>query len=424
MISLSKRFLVRSRQATCCLLAVGMLMSLAPAMAQLPGELSGQWYHPEQSGHGISVVIPGNSRAVAIWHAYDLDGNPLTLYLDGRIEGREIIGSVFAPSGMRFSLFDPAELVLPIWGEARIRFNSCDEAEFSWNTDWPVYPDGELTLRRLASVQGTECELPRANQWVQGHYSGTIQFSPRVSGRMSGIVDSLGQLWAIETTRIRWTGEEHFQHRLGLLGETSQSAEGDAPEAKPILLRALNQQDMLGRGSFGRGLAQPVDGSSGLETQVSQYREDPAGFSFAWTSINELGSRFYDIELAAAAEGSAESLVAPISEQGLAGQYRALDWDSGDDPRPSETIRFEVTDSGEGCLIIQQDESGHDCRYRVRFDFSESDSGIMPVYLSETNFPLRPGIRGRAWMTRRGGSDHLHIMARGYGKSFGFVVTR
>lgn len=99
------------------------------ATAGLPGSMSGTWYNPAQSGHGLSLDVLAADRAVAIWHVFDADGQPVTLYIDGHLDGRLLTGPAYAPVGMRFGSFDPAELQLPVWGQVAIDFSSCDQAQ-------------------------------------------------------------------------------------------------------------------------------------------------------------------------------------------------------------------------------------------------------------------------------------------------------
>ena len=39
-------------------------------------DLSGSWYNPAQSGHGLMVEILDNQRVVLAWYTYDASGNP------------------------------------------------------------------------------------------------------------------------------------------------------------------------------------------------------------------------------------------------------------------------------------------------------------------------------------------------------------
>src|SRR5690606_21679948 len=155
-----------------------VLLCAAPcAHAYLPGSLSGPFYNPEQSGHGITVTVVNDQTAVAIWHVFDPDGKPLTLYIEGSIEGRRIVGNAYAPQGMRFGEFDRDDIELPLWGSIEIAFDDCRNATLSWDAVDASYADGEMPIRRLASLKGIQCDLPPRNDLAPGIYEATVPSS-------------------------------------------------------------------------------------------------------------------------------------------------------------------------------------------------------------------------------------------------------
>ncbi len=129
------------------------------ASAQLPPGISGAWYNPQQSGHGLSIEILDDKRALAFWYVYDPQGNPVHLYLDGRIEGRRIEATAYAPRGMRFGSFRREDLELPVWGEVALDFSSCDKALLQWDSDRPEYGSGSSEVQRLTRISGLDCEF-------------------------------------------------------------------------------------------------------------------------------------------------------------------------------------------------------------------------------------------------------------------------
>lgn len=169
------------------------------AHAGLPATLAGAWYNPAQSGHGISVEFVGSSRAIVVWHVYDPAGRPLTLYLDGRVNGRSVSGPVYAPEGMRFGSFDSAAVQLPIWGSASVVFSHCDQAELLWQGNDPAYGTGQITLVPQVPKTG-ECALPPPNALPSGLISGVTEPLPGQgpATRLHGLVDGEGRLWGIQ----------------------------------------------------------------------------------------------------------------------------------------------------------------------------------------------------------------------------------
>jgi hypothetical protein len=188
------------------LLALALYATASLAQAGLPDSLSGAWYNPAQSGHGISVEFVGSSRAIVIWHVYNTEGRPLTLYLDGQVSGRVISGPVYAPEGMRFGEFNPATVSLPVWGTASVEFSGCTEAALAWNSFDTDYGSGRMPL--VPQVPGSDpCGLPPSNPLLAQLVSGR---SDAASGGAAiffqGLVDGEGRLWGIE--RSRGNGEE------------------------------------------------------------------------------------------------------------------------------------------------------------------------------------------------------------------------
>ena len=169
------------------------------AIAGLPGTMSGTWYNPAQSGHGLSLDVLAADRAVAIWHVFDADGQPMTLYIDGRLDGRLLSGPVYAPKGMRFGSFDPAQLQLPVWGQAAIEFASCNEAQLRWTSTQTGFPAGQMTVVRLTQAAGQSCDLPPENFLPVESFEGQMQASDtRPATELEGIVDREGRLWGFE----------------------------------------------------------------------------------------------------------------------------------------------------------------------------------------------------------------------------------
>jgi hypothetical protein len=162
-------------------LALGAAFAL-PSLAlatTLPAGLSGSWYNPAQSGHGLSIQMLSPSRALVFWYATDPHGNPFNLYVDAEVEPSSLVGRAIAPSGLRFGEWNRADLRAPAWGEVRIEFVDCDHASLSWTPDGEAgaaFAPGSMPLRRLTRIEGLRCEFPAAE-------AGTSPpASPRVDG--------------------------------------------------------------------------------------------------------------------------------------------------------------------------------------------------------------------------------------------------
>lgn len=121
-----------------------------------PGH-SGAWYNSEQPGHGLSVEVISPERAIVFWYAFDPQGNPIWLYIDGSIEGNVVQGDAYYLDGMVWGLFDPSTKNMQSWGTVNLEFNDCNSAEVVWNSEFAEYGQGQLPLVRLTSIHGLAC---------------------------------------------------------------------------------------------------------------------------------------------------------------------------------------------------------------------------------------------------------------------------
>lgn len=168
-------------------LALGAAIS--PASAALPHALDGSWYNPAQSGHGLTLERIDHDSALLFWHVFDPHGNPLTLYVETRVEGDRLVGEALAPGGMRFDRPD-GTLQLPFWGTIAIRFSDCTHATLSYDSPLAGYGRGEMPLVRLLPPKDADCSLgdPAGLASMPG-YAATAS----LYGRYSTGVDALDE---------------------------------------------------------------------------------------------------------------------------------------------------------------------------------------------------------------------------------------
>ena len=183
----------------------GGLLASSLALAAPPRDVDGSWYSPVQSGHGLTIERIDADHALVFWHVFDPEGQPLTLYIETSIDGNILAGEAYAPGGMRFGSFDPAEFVLPQWGTIQIEFTDCQNATLHYDGALPGYGSGDINLIRLLPLPQTDCALDRpadatsfAGARVAGRLEGSLVgdgIAVDVRGDMEGIVDEQGQLW-------------------------------------------------------------------------------------------------------------------------------------------------------------------------------------------------------------------------------------
>jgi len=126
-------------------------------------EYSGAWYNTGQSGHGISIEVISPERAIVYWYAYDSEGNPVWLFIDGQIDGGTIQGAAYYLEGMIWGEFDPDTKTMQDWGTVDIEFEDCMTASLEWDSVMPEYGSGQIPLHHLTTIQGLSCldrELP------------------------------------------------------------------------------------------------------------------------------------------------------------------------------------------------------------------------------------------------------------------------
>lgn len=226
--------------------ALAGLFAQGAAQALPPG-LDGSWFDPMHSGHGLTVERIDAGRALLFWHAFDPHGQPLTLYIEARVEGDTLRGEALTPQGMRFGVFDPQTLELPEWGEVSLQFSDCGNAVLRWRSPLPGYGEGEARLQRLLPLSDPGCSLSAPAGLVgmdgfevSGSLRGDFTFSERDGAHwalgVTGHVDQAGVL--------RATVEPYPAARLSetpvLIGEPLPSASGRAA------LRVRYLRDRLG----------------------------------------------------------------------------------------------------------------------------------------------------------------------------------
>lgn len=143
------------------LLACSLLVLPLAAPAQEPslrGDFSGNWFDPDQSGHGVQIEVINPREAVVAWYVFDPDGNAMWLFGVGRIEGNAIHVTLERFQGGRFPpAFDPGAVTTETWGEATLTFEDCDSGEMSWEPAIEGFEPGSMPLSRLTGIHGLRC---------------------------------------------------------------------------------------------------------------------------------------------------------------------------------------------------------------------------------------------------------------------------
>ncbi len=395
------------------------------ALAALPVGISGAWYNPAQSGHGLSVELLDHDRALVFWYVYDAQGNPVFLYIEGQVVGRRIDGIARAPRGMRFGVFDPATLAVPIWGQVSLDFTDCTRATLRWNSFSPEYGTGEMPLYRLASLATLPCSLPPLNTVRSGLYEGILirggSDGPQSHAR--GIVDGDGKLWALE----RWTASEEPPNSPSPGGVISGpyyccsdvqaviSAEIVNPQTLRSTMRTLSNGWLRG-GSF-------VEfGEGGWRPQLVDGVPRPQALFFGLfnsTSFYATGihtQRWY--------EGAADGvqLVSPVALAQIAGDYRIIFINQ---------FAFQGTGQisvgADGNLCIKARFLVEGCEFVGTLSTSDGHLGVIDFEVRtvvDEALIADPGVpiyRGRGWLSQIAGAPVLTLVGDNGNTGFGLI---
>jgi len=369
------------------------------ATAALPGGISGHWYNPEQSGHGITLLLVRPDFAQAVWHVYDPDGNPLTLVIEGEVSGLGIEGQVYAPRGMRFGEFDPADKEVAVWGEAAIEFSSCDRAELSWDATDPAYGEGSMPLQRLAGIAGSDCSLDPMDSAPAGRYTGEVTYDGFPTEPFSGIVDRAGRLWAIERLACCGEWEGWIPSPMYAGGRVPHVIRVEAPRADGSLVGRADKVWWTGESDFRNGRA--ADGS---------WTGGEAGGELSW----EFGDDTFQANWSPAMDS--RSLVKPVDAGVLSGRWAVPIKNQLSD----DTAWLDIEADGRACVELSpwyQPPGG--CHFEGWIDDPDGDHGYVDFeFHRPEEFPGSP-YRGRGWLTD--GPQGLELILVGDG-GFGLMA--
>jgi hypothetical protein len=185
-------------------LAVFLAVLAMQAQAAVPAGLSGSWFNPAQGGHGLSVEILDDGRAIAFWFVYDPSGKPVHLYIDGVVRDDAIVGTAYHHEGMRFGAFDPSTNRETVWGDVTLTFIDCARGVLRYDANGPGgtgYGSGAMPITRLARIGMLGCRVGIPGALPSGFYDASVQqrTNDGVSVRdlaMAAAIDPDGRLWA------------------------------------------------------------------------------------------------------------------------------------------------------------------------------------------------------------------------------------
>ncbi len=377
------------------------------AQAALPAGIGGAWFNPDQSGHGLTVEVLAPDRALVFWFVYDRHGNPMHLYMDGRIEGRRFEATALAPRGLRFPGFDRDAFAMPAWGEVSIDFVDCDRAVLRWDALAPEFGSGSTDLRRLTARYGSECVLQSTPAGPQGLVSARVERIGSggivaAAAPAIGAVDPQGRLWAIE--QGSWPDQSPM---LGAVGPAPCVALGSVEALETGEARARLRE--LPNAWSGPRLPHACDG--GTWQGVASVE---AG-AVALRNSSSAEHRLWRFEPRAEAQ-----LVVPLDLPAVAGAYEVgLRWQFGE-----LRVPMQVEADGSVCVDLRQGigEATQPCGLRGRIWAADAQGGFIDFELAADNEPHSAPYRGRGWMERRAEGDRLLLVGDNGARGIGLVA--
>jgi len=123
-----------------------------------PG-FTGSWFDPAQSGHGLMIEVLSDKRVLAMWFAFNPEGNQQAWFGGvGTYSGNTAtISDVALPTGGRWvPNFDPNAIVRNPWGSLTLTFTDCTHGRIDFNSV-RGYGSGSMNLLRLTQPAGLTC---------------------------------------------------------------------------------------------------------------------------------------------------------------------------------------------------------------------------------------------------------------------------
>ncbi len=203
---------------------------------QLRPSWSGSWFPEDQSGHGITLEVLTDGRAVVYWMTYDEDGNQLWLHaVSDEIEELAITGLIipairieataYSTDGMQFGSFNPNDVNLTEWGQIELTFPYfwCDPYSsglgvgLAWEPIVPGFSSGEVELQRLTEIiECRDADFAYGGTWdVQLEFGGPKTAVEVVVVKNEDDADSLLYEFT-DPGGCVWTGE--ILSGFGLIG--------------------------------------------------------------------------------------------------------------------------------------------------------------------------------------------------------------
>jgi plastocyanin len=136
-----------------------VIVNAASTFAIGPG-ITGLWYDPQQSGHGIFLEVLPDNRLLAWWFAFSPDGTQQSWFGGvGTYSGNTaaIPGVALTTGGRWIPNFDPTKIANNPWGTLNLTFTGCSTGRVDFISTYPGYGSNHMDLTRLTMPIGLTC---------------------------------------------------------------------------------------------------------------------------------------------------------------------------------------------------------------------------------------------------------------------------
>jgi len=122
--------------------------------------ITGNWFDPDENGHGFGIEVLPDGEMLAEWYVYGPSGGRDWLVATGPITGNTAVlqaiqgtgaGAKFPPN------FDETQVQTPTWGTLTLSFTDCNNGTASWQPSVAGYLPGTVPITRLTMPLGIVC---------------------------------------------------------------------------------------------------------------------------------------------------------------------------------------------------------------------------------------------------------------------------
>jgi len=134
----------------------GMLIARvahAQAAGNIDSSYTGSWFDPAQGGHGLMLEVLPNNQLLALWFAFNPQGQQAWFGGVGTYSGNTatITGAALPTGGRWIPNFDPNAIVANTWGTLTFTFNDHDHGRVDFNSVLG-FGAGSMDLVRLTNI--------------------------------------------------------------------------------------------------------------------------------------------------------------------------------------------------------------------------------------------------------------------------------